>query len=54
MLDLIEEMGYKYKEMRNLPKGNALVAIQWKDSNISGHYVVWDGKRKQFLLHLQN
>jgi len=50
MLEIIEEMGYDYKEVKKLPaRGCALVAVQWKESNLSGHYVVWDSNRKQFL-----
>lgn len=50
MFELLDELKCKYKEVSCLPtKGKALVAIQWKDQFLSGHYVVWDGKRKQFL-----
>lgn len=50
MLDIIEDLGHSYVETEKLPaKGAALVAVKWKEPNLSGHYVVWDGKRRQFL-----
>ena len=50
VLEALEDLGYNYKEVNNLPKrGSALVAIEWKEPKVSGHYVVWDSKRKQFL-----
>ena len=50
IFEVLEEIGYDNEELIDLPKkGKALVAIQWKDSELSGHYVVWDAKRKQFL-----
>lgn len=50
VLDILDSLGYDYNEVYKLPlKGSALVAIQWKQPNLSGHYVVWDSKRKQFL-----
>jgi len=50
MFELLDEFGYDCKEVKNLPKnGKALVTIQWKEENMTGHYVVWDSKRKQFL-----
>lgn len=50
MLEMLEEMGYEWTESKRLPaRGCALVAVKWKEPNLSGHYVVWDGKRKQFL-----
>lgn len=50
VMEVLEEFGYNYKDIAKLPKnGKALVAIQWINQKLSGHYVVWDGKRKQFL-----
>lgn len=50
VLEALEDLGYNYQEVSSLPKrGSALVAIEWKEKKISGHYVVWDSKRKQFL-----
>jgi len=50
VLEILEVLGHYQLECKNLPKrGNALVAIQWKDPKLSGHYVVWNSKRKQFL-----
>jgi len=50
IFEVLEEIGFENKEMQQLPRtGKALVAIQWKDPELSGHYVVWDSKRKQFL-----
>lgn len=50
VLDILDSFGYDYNEVYKLPrKGAALVAVQWKQPNLSGHYVVWDSKRRQFL-----
>lgn len=50
MLEMLEDIGCEYEEVQKFPaKGCALVAVKWKEPNLSGHYVVWDGKRKQFL-----
>ena len=49
VLEYLEDFGYEYVEVKKLPKGIALVALQWKEPGLSGHYVVWDSKRKQFL-----
>lgn len=50
MFELLEELGCSCKEIKELPtKGRSLITIQWKKEDLSGHYVVWDGKRKQFL-----
>jgi len=50
VLEVLEELGCDYSELKDLPKrGKALVAVQWKDESLSGHYIVWDSKRKQFL-----
>jgi hypothetical protein len=50
MFELLEELGRDCRETTKLPKrGRALVAIQWKEEELSGHYIVWDGKRRQFL-----
>lgn len=50
MFELLEEFNYNCCKVEELPgKGRALVAIHWKDNDLSGHYVVWDGKRGQFL-----
>lgn len=50
VLEALEDMGYNCRETDNLPKrGSALVALEWKDPKIAGHYVVWDSKRKQFF-----
>jgi len=50
VLDILDSLGYDYNEICRLPqKGAALVAVQWRQPNLSGHYVVWDSKRRQFL-----
>ncbi len=50
VLEYLEDLGYEYLEVKNLLKAKvALVALQWKAPGLSGHYIVWDGKRKQFL-----
>jgi len=50
MFELLDEFGYFCREVDKLPqKGRALVTIQWKEKSMSGHYVVWDSRRKQFL-----
>lgn len=50
MFELLEEFGYYCKETDKVPKrGRALLTIQWKKEELSGHYIVWDAKRKQFL-----
>lgn len=50
VMEALEEFGYEPYDSNVLPKsGKALVAVQWYDKKLSGHYVVWDGKRRQFL-----
>jgi ABC-type bacteriocin/lantibiotic exporter with double-glycine peptidase domain len=50
VVDILDSFGYDCNETYKLPqKGSALVAVQWKQPNLSGHYVVWDSKRRQFL-----
>jgi len=50
IFELLDDLGYDSKEVVYLPKsGVALVAIQWKDENLPGHFIVWDSKRYQFL-----
>lgn len=50
MFELLEELNYYCQETDKLPnRGRALVTIQWKEKELSGHYVVWDSKRRQFL-----
>lgn len=50
VIDILDSFGYDCNEMARLPqKGSALVAVQWKQLDLSGHYVVWDSKRRQFL-----
>lgn len=49
ILDILDAFGYYCSEVKMLPKGSALVGIQWKSPNLNGHFVVWDGKRNQFL-----
>lgn len=50
MFEIFEEFGKDYVEIFSLPKkGRALVAVQWKNQELSGHYIVWDSKRNQFL-----
>lgn len=49
MSDMFECFGFSFKPTKVVPKNEkALVGIQWKKS-YSGHYIVWDPKRKQFL-----
>lgn len=50
MFEIFEEFDRDYNEIFELPtKGRALLAVQWKEQDLSGHYIVWDSKRKQFL-----
>ena len=50
LFEIFEDLNFSYKENNVLPKkGRALVAISWNDKTLSGHYVVWDSVRKQFL-----
>lgn len=50
MFEVLDDLGFHYVEISKLPKrGVALVAIEWKNLNSLGHYVVWDGTRGQFL-----
>lgn len=50
ILETLEELGFEYREVPKLPKrGMALVAIHWKGEELSGHFVVWDSRRGQFL-----
>jgi len=50
VLEAVENLGFKWKEFKRLPrKGKALVALNWKEEGLSGHYIVWDCERKQFL-----
>lgn len=50
IFEVLDELGYSYREMKRLPRrGPALVAIEWKDPSLSGHYIVWDSKRRKFL-----
>jgi ABC-type bacteriocin/lantibiotic exporter with double-glycine peptidase domain len=50
MFELLEELACNCWETDKLPvKGRALVTVQWKEKELSGHYVVWDSRRKQFL-----
>ena len=49
VLEFLEDLSYEHKEVKKIPsKGDALIAVQWKKER-GGHYVVWSGKRKQFL-----
>jgi hypothetical protein len=49
MFEFFDECNKSCFKVDKLPsKGQALVTIQWKDT-CSGHYIVWDSKRKQFL-----
>ncbi len=49
-IEVLEIYGYSVKTSDKLPKrGNALVAISWKNKDLPSHFVVWDSKRKQFL-----
>jgi hypothetical protein len=50
LLEALDVAGIETCEVRRLPrKRAALVALQWKDSDLTGHYVVWDPARRQFL-----
>lgn len=50
VLETLEELGFESREVAKLPKrGAALVAIHWKNEELSGHFVVWDARRRQFL-----
>lgn len=50
LFEIFDDLGYSYYEVKKLPKrGTALVAIEWKNIDSLGHYVVWDSRRKQFL-----
>ncbi len=48
--EILECFDLFVRQIKTLPKrGCALVTINWKKKNLSGHFVVWDGKRQQFL-----
>lgn len=48
--EILECFDLFVRQVNTLPKrGCALVTINWKKKNLSGHFVVWDGKRQQFL-----
>ena len=50
VFEVLDELKCTSKGTHKLPsRGAALVTIQWKIGGLSGHYVVWDGKRGQFL-----
>lgn len=50
VLEVINNLGFRWKEFKRLPtKGKALVALTWNEEGLSGHYIVWDCERKQFL-----
>lgn len=50
IFEVLEDLDYEYYEVKKLPKrGVALVALEWKNVESQGHYVVWDSKRNQFL-----
>lgn len=50
VLEVLEDLGFEWREVSSLPgRGGALVALQWRDEQYGGHYVVWDSRRKQFL-----
>lgn len=50
VLEIFDDLGIRYNNIKKLStKQPTLVAIQWNDSSLSGHYIVWDPKREQFL-----
>ena len=50
VIEILEYFGFSAVNVKTLPrKGCALVTINWKKKNLSGHFIVWDGKRNQFL-----
>jgi ABC-type bacteriocin/lantibiotic exporter with double-glycine peptidase domain len=50
LLKILDYLNFSSNQVKTLPrKGCALVTINWKKKNLSGHFVVWDGKRGQFL-----
>jgi hypothetical protein len=50
MSELLCAFGFRCAPARKLPKrGQALVGIQWLEEGLSGHFIVWDAKRQQFL-----
>lgn len=50
VLEFLEDIGISYNAINKLPKRQpALVALDWKEGKLTGHYVVWDPIRKQFL-----
>jgi hypothetical protein len=50
LLEALGGIGLEAEEVKRLPrKRAALVALQWKDESLGGHYVVWDPHRRQFL-----
>jgi hypothetical protein len=50
LLEVLDAAGIETCEVDRLPrKRAALVAIQWKDVGLAGHYLVWDPSRQQFL-----
>lgn len=50
VLEVLEDLGLPAKAASGLPKRQpALVAVDWMEEGLSGHYVVWDPGRRQFL-----
>lgn len=50
LLEALENEGIEAFEVQCLPrKRAALVALQWKNKDLTGHYVIWDAARRQFL-----
>jgi len=50
VLEVLDDLGIPCRSMHSLPKRQpALVAVNWRDEELGGHYVIWDPDRKQFL-----
>lgn len=50
VLGVLEDLGISCRSVQRLPRRQAaLVAINWRDQDFGGHYVVWDPNRGQFI-----
>jgi len=50
VLEILDDLGLPTHDVSTLPKRQpALVAVDWKEEGFSGHYLVWDPRRGQFL-----
>jgi hypothetical protein len=50
ILEILDDLDVSCQSVDKLPRRSpALVAIAWRKEGLSGHFVVWDPKRNQFL-----